>query len=64
MDGAISAAGERSGLKERLGGPTGEQSRALVQKNVSRTFTRDVLHAFIAQSTHIDIAQQMLSGTE
>ena len=39
-------------------------SRAPAQKNVGRTFTRDVLRAFIAQSTHIDVVQEMLPGTE
>jgi hypothetical protein len=48
------------------GGPPSEPdgSRAPAQKNVGRTFTRDVLRAFIAQSTHIDVIQEMLPGTE
>src|SRR5712671_470539 len=39
-------------------------SRALAQKDVGRAFARDVLCAFIAQSTHIDGVQKMLPGTE
>ncbi len=39
-------------------------SRALAQKDVGRTFARDALRAFIAQSTHIDVVQEMLPGTE
>ena len=39
-------------------------SRALAQKDVGRTFARDVLRAFIAQSMHIDVVQEMLPGTE
>ena len=48
------------------GGPPSEPdgSRAPAQKNVGRTFTRDVFRAFIAQSTHIDVVQEMLPGTE
>ena len=38
--------------------------RALAQKDVSRTFARHILGAFIAQSTHIDVVQEMLSGTK
>src|SRR5437588_4720621 len=37
-------------------GPPGE-SRALAQKDVGRTFARDVLPALIAQRTHIDVVQ-------
>jgi hypothetical protein len=37
---------------------------ALAQKDVARTFSLDVLSAFIAQRTHIDILQEMLSGPE
>src|SRR5216117_504739 len=40
------------------------KSRALAQKDVGRTFARNVLRAFIAQSTHIDVVQEMLPGTE
>src|SRR5881396_4088073 len=40
------------------------ESRALAQKDVGRTFARNVLRAFIAQSTHIDVVQEMLPGTE
>lgn len=50
---------------EELGGPPNEpESGALAQKGVGRTFTREVLRAFIAQSTHIDVFQEMLPGTE
>jgi hypothetical protein len=31
---------------------------------MSRTFARDALRALIAQGTHIDIFQEVLSGTE
>ena len=50
----------------RSGGPLSEPdgSRALAQKDVGRTFARDVLRAFIAQSTHIYVIQEMLPGTE
>src|SRR5216117_2912825 len=40
------------------------QSRALSQKDMGRTFARNALRAFIAQSTHIDVVQEMLAGTE
>jgi hypothetical protein len=50
---------------EELGDPPNEpESGALAQKGVGRTFTRDVLRAFIAQKTHIDVFQEMLPGTE
>jgi hypothetical protein len=39
-------------------------SHTLAQKDVGRTFARDVLRAFIAQSRHIDVVQEMLAGTE
>lgn len=39
-------------------------SAALAQKDVGRAFARDVRRAFIAQSTHIDVLQEMLPGTE
>src|SRR5712692_9991713 len=51
------------------GGPAGppsepDGSRALAQKDVGRTFARNVLRAFIAQGAHIDVVQEMLPGTE
>jgi hypothetical protein len=51
---------------ERLGVQSSDSdaSRALTQKDVSRTFSRNVLHAFIAQNAHIDVFQEMLPGTE
>src|SRR5216684_5866811 len=44
--------------------PRADGSRALAQEDVGRTFARDALRAFIAQSTHIDVVQEMLPGTE
>jgi hypothetical protein len=38
-------------------------SYAFAQENVGRTFAREVLCAFIAQSMHIDVVQEMLPGT-
>jgi hypothetical protein len=37
---------------------------ALAQKDVGRTFARDVLRTFVAQSTRIDVVQEMLPRTE
>jgi len=37
-------------------------SRVLAQKDVGRTFARDVLRAFVAQRVHVDVVQEMLSG--
>ena len=56
----------RSRCTHGLGGAVSwrDWSRALAQKDVGRTFARDVLRAFIAQSTHIDVVQEMLPGTE
>jgi hypothetical protein len=53
-------------LQRGLGGPPNEPDglRTFAQENVSRAFARDVLGAFIAQSTHIDVVQEMLSGTK
>src|SRR6266446_4969318 len=48
----------------RSGTCRGRASRALAQEDVGRAFARDVLRAFIAQATHIDVVQQMLPGTE
>jgi hypothetical protein len=39
-------------------------SRAFAQKDMGRTLARNVLRAFVAQSTHIDVIQEMLPGTE
>jgi hypothetical protein len=39
-------------------------SHALAQKDMGRMFARDVLCAFEAQSTHIDVVQDMLPGPE
>ena len=39
-------------------------SRALAQKDVGSAFTRDVVNAFIAQSRHIDVVQEMFPGTQ
>src|SRR5882762_3493346 len=52
--------------KQGLSGPPSEPdgSRAFAQKDVGSTFARDVLRAFIAQSTHVDVVQEMLPGTE
>ena len=49
-----------------LRGPSSEAdgSRALAQKDVSRTFAGDVLRAFITQGTQIDAVQEVLAGTE
>src|SRR5881394_4181822 len=44
--------------------PCSWRSRALAQKDVGRAFTGDVLRAFIAQSPHIDVMEEMLSRTE
>ena len=41
-----------------------DESRTLAQKDVGRTLARDVLRAFIAQSTHIDVVQEILPGSE
>ncbi len=53
-------------LQRGLGGPPNEPDglRTFVQENVSGTFARDVLDAFIAQSTHINVVQEMLCGTK
>jgi hypothetical protein len=37
---------------------------ALAQKDVSRSFARDVFRALITRSTHIDVVEEMFSGTE
>jgi hypothetical protein len=49
-----------------VGGPPTQPdgSCALAQKDMGRTFARDGLRAFIAQSTHIDVVQEMFPGTE
>src|SRR5258708_29136969 len=39
-------------------------SRPPAQKDVGRTFARDGLGAFIAQSAHVDALQEMLPRTE
>src|ERR1700722_4101815 len=36
----------------------------LAQKDVARTFAGDRPRAFVAQRTHVDAVQQVLSGTE
>ena len=43
---------------------SGPASRAFAQKDMGRTFACDVLRAFIAQSTQIDVVQEMLAGPE
>jgi len=40
------------------------RSRTLAQKDVGRTLACNMLLAFVAQSMHIDVLQQMLPGTE
>jgi hypothetical protein len=56
----------RRSAKVVLGAPPSEPDRsgALAQKDVGRTLASDVLRALIAQSTHIDVFEEMLSGTE
>src|SRR5260221_13933602 len=66
----LAAAGDRSStlrfptVNGRPSSASPSESRALAQKDVGRAFARDVLCAFIAQSTHIDGVQKMLPGTE
>ena len=66
----LATAGDRSSTQRNptangrpSSGPPSD-SRALAQKDVGRTFTRDVPCAFITQSTHIDGVQEMLPATE
>src|SRR5213593_1750836 len=48
-----------SGLNRAGRGPRSE-SGPLAQKDVGRAFARDQLRAFVAQSAHIDVVQEML----
>src|SRR4029077_1890526 len=50
-------------LERCIEGFAGSSSvRALAYKDVGRAFARDVLRAFIPQSTHINVVQEMLPG--
>src|SRR5258705_7212411 len=53
------AAPETAGFS---GEPDG--SRALAQNDVHRALARDVLPAFVAHPTHVDIVQERLPGAE
>src|SRR5258708_6896939 len=53
-----------SSIPQSSSNPRAGRSRGLAQEHVGRTLARDALRAFIAQSTHIDVVQEMLPGTE